>query len=135
MPFSRGPDGERVLPSQPVAPDMVQTVTAPHKIKIEPSAIPEAIKVFERALEQLTMSLDAGRFGGYDQPVWAGDHVSQVTAERFNNRASTEPNSAMAVLHGYRTQLTGVVEQLRAAEQIYQQTEGNNAALWKGQQA
>jgi hypothetical protein len=108
-------------------------VSAPHKLKIEPSAIPDAINVFEQALDQLSVKLGYGE-DQFKQPTWAGDHVSQATAQKFNDRAHTDPNSAMAVLSGYRAQLQGVVDNLKALQQSYQQTEGNNAALWKGQQ-
>jgi hypothetical protein len=121
------------MPSQPVGPDPLQAVRAPHKLKIEPSAIPDAIAVFEQALDQLWAKFGSGR-DRFDQINWAGDHVSQVTAQKFNDRAHSDPNAAMAVLDGYRAQLQGVVDNLKALQQSYQQTEGNNAALWKGQQ-
>jgi hypothetical protein len=108
-------------------------VSAPHKLKIEPSAIPDAIGVFEQALDQLAGKLSDGTIF-LNQQSWAGDHVSQVTAQRFNERAHTDANSAKSALDGYRAQLQGVVDNLKALQKSYQQTEGNNAALWKGQQ-
>jgi hypothetical protein len=133
VPFMRGPDGGGYLPPQPVGPDQLQPVTGQHKLKIEPSAIPDVIAAFEQALDEVRGKLREANYG-IDQAAWAGDHVSQVTAQKFNERASTDANSAKAVLIGYQAQLQGVVENLKTMQESYQRTEGNNAALWKGQQ-
>lgn len=100
------------------------------KLSIEPSAIPEARKVFTDALDRLEIQLrDARR--ALEAREWAGDPVSRETAEKFNQDTFTAGESAaFTALVAYRNQLQGVVEQLTAIEADYRRVEGDNTASW-----
>ncbi|MFD4674595.1 transcriptional regulator [Lentzea sp. NPDC058450] len=96
------------------------------KLKVDPSAIPQARKAFEQALaefnEKITPAVD-------DLPTkpWAGDPISSETSKAFNEQTSEK---ALAALKFYKQQLTGVIDQLKMIEEQYRQVEGDNAAMW-----
>ena len=100
------------------------------KLHVEPSAIPEARKVFTDALDRLDVQLrdaeDALR-----AKQWAGDPVSRETAEKFNQDTFEAGDSAaLTAIKAYRAQLEGVVKQLTAIEENYRRVEGDNVASW-----
>ncbi|MGW6443992.1 transcriptional regulator [Lentzea sp. NPDC055074] len=96
------------------------------KLKVDPSAIPQARKAFEQALaefdEKIVRAVDQ-----LPTTPWAKDPISGETSKVFNEQTSEK---ALAALRAYRTQLSGVVDQLKAIEQQYILTEGDNAAMW-----
>ncbi|GLZ31502.1 hypothetical protein Lesp02_36900 [Lentzea sp. NBRC 105346] len=96
------------------------------KLKVDPSAIPQARAAFEHALDQLNTELKNNPDLFVRQP-WAEDPVSSETAQRFNQDTT---DNALKALDGYRLQLEGVIEQLKGIENQYRMTEGDNAALW-----
>ncbi|MCE6995724.1 transcriptional regulator [Saccharothrix sp. S26] len=103
---------------------------AQRKLSIEPSAIPAARKVFSDALNQLEARLTDAMTQLEAKP-WAGDPVSDETAQRFNRDTFEAGDSAgLVALKAYREQLKGVVEQLTAIEADYRRVEGDNTASW-----
>lgn len=99
-------------------------------LKIEPSAIPAARKVFEDALTALDtrikMTSDTLR-----AKQWALDPVSAETAEKFNRDTFEAGDSAaLTAIMAYRDQLNGVVTQLTQIEATYRRVEGDNVASW-----
>lgn len=103
---------------------------AQRKLSIEPSAIPDARKVFSDALDRLQTRLDRAVTELEARP-WAGDPVSNETAERFNQDTFQAGDSAgVTALKAYRDQLQGVVDQLTAIEADYRRVEGDNTASW-----
>ena len=103
---------------------------AQRKLSIEPSAIPDARKVFSDALDQLDAKLKPA-FAQLKAKPWAGDPVSNETAERFNQDTFEAGDSAgLTALKAYREQLRGVVDQLTAIEADYRRVEGDNTASW-----
>ncbi|MEU4738965.1 transcriptional regulator [Actinosynnema sp. NPDC023658] len=103
---------------------------AQRKLSIEPSAIPDARKVFSDALEKLELKLQRAVAELKAQP-WAGDPVSSETADRFNRDTFEAGDSAgLTALKAYRDQLKGVVDQLTAIEADYRRVEGDNTASW-----
>ncbi|WP_309109771.1 transcriptional regulator [Saccharothrix sp.] len=100
------------------------------KLHVDPSAIPEAKKVFVEALDRLDVQLrdaeDALRARN-----WAGDPVSRETAQKFNQDTFEAGDSAAyTAIKEYRNQLHGVVQQLQAIEDNYRRVEGDNVASW-----
>ena len=96
------------------------------KLKVDPSAIPEARKAFEHALDEFDSKIkDAVR----ELPTkpWAGDPISSETSKAFNQQTS---DKALAALNFYREQLVGVIDQLKMIEEQYRQVEGDNTAMW-----
>ncbi|WP_367134297.1 transcriptional regulator [Saccharothrix sp. HUAS TT1] len=103
---------------------------AQRKLSIEPSAIPAARKVFSDALDQLQAKLERA-MAELEAKPWAGDPVSNETAERFNQDTFEAGDSAgLTAIKAYRDQLKGVVDQLTAIEADYRRVEGDNTASW-----
>lgn len=103
---------------------------AQRRLSIEPSAIPAARKVFVDALNQLEARLSDAMEQLQAKP-WAGDPVSDETAQRFNQETFEAGDSAgLTALKAYREQLKGVVDQLTAIEADYRRVEGDNTASW-----
>lgn len=99
-------------------------------LKVEPSAIPAARKVFEDALEKLETQLRDTRTSLHAKQ-WAMDPVSKETAEKFNRDTFDAGDSAaLTAIIAYRDQLHGVVTQLTQIEATYKRVEGDNVASW-----
>lgn len=99
-------------------------------LRIEPSAIPAARKVFEDALTVLDNQISATR-ASLRAKNWALDPVSRETAEKFNHETFDAGDSAAtAAIMAYREQLSGVVTQLTQIEATYRRVEGDNVASW-----
>ncbi|GAA3460785.1 MULTISPECIES: transcriptional regulator [Saccharothrix] len=100
------------------------------KLSIQPSAIPEARKVFTDALDRLDAQLQDAK-PALRARRWAGDPVSQETADKFNQDTFEAGDSAaLTAILAYREQLRGVVDQLTAIEADYRRVEGDNTASW-----
>lgn len=96
------------------------------KLKVDPSAIPQARKAFEQALAEFEEKI-APAVADLPTKPWAADPISSETSKAFNEQTSEK---ALAALTFYKKQLTGVIDQLKAIEQQYILTEGENAAMW-----
>lgn len=100
------------------------------KLSVEPSAIPDARKVFSDALERLDAQLRDAKGALYARN-WAGDPVSRETAEKFNQDTfEAGESAALTAIFAYRDQLKGVVDQLTQIENTYRRVEGDNSAVW-----
>ncbi|GDY32145.1 transcriptional regulator [Gandjariella thermophila] len=120
-------DGGPVTPR--AAATNTTTPSGPHKLKIDPSAIPEARKLFEKAMNDLRAQLQQAT---YDLQArnWAGDPVSKETAQKFNQHTFDGADAAIQALTGYHNQLKAAHDALLRSEQQYTRVEGDNAALW-----
>ncbi|WP_394615007.1 transcriptional regulator [Lentzea sp. JNUCC 0626] len=96
------------------------------KLKVDPSAIPQARKAFEKALAEFEAKIEQAVHELPTKP-WAGDPISSETSKAFNEQTSEK---ALAALNFYKKQLTGVIDQLKMIEEQYRQVEGDNAAMW-----
>ncbi|USX50362.1 transcriptional regulator [Lentzea sp. HUAS12] len=96
------------------------------KLKVDPSAIPQARAAFEKALDEFDGKLTDAVADLPTRP-WAEDPISDETSKKFNQQTS---DKALEALTAYRKQLVGVIDQLKAIEQQYILTEGDNAAMW-----
>ncbi|XVV03599.1 transcriptional regulator [Actinosynnema sp. CA-248983] len=100
------------------------------KLHVDPTAIPEAKKVFTEALDRLDAQLVDAR-QALEARRWAGDPVSRETAEKFNQDTFDNGDSAAyTAIKEYRNQIDGVVKQLQAIEDNYRRVEGDNVASW-----
>lgn len=100
------------------------------KLQVDPSAIPQARKVFEEALEKLQSQLETAGFD-LEAREWANDPVSKETAQKFNQDTfESGDRAALQALEGYRSQLKGVIDQLTQIENTYRKVEGDNTAVW-----
>ncbi|SDP83641.1 hypothetical protein SAMN05421507_11696 [Lentzea jiangxiensis] len=96
------------------------------KLKVEPHAIPQARAAFQRALDEFDAKIKAAVHELPTRP-WAADPISDETSKAFNEQTR---GKALAALDAYREQLVGVIAQLKAIEEQYRQTEGDNEAMW-----
>lgn len=100
------------------------------KLQVDPSAIPEAKKVFVAALDKLDAQL-TGSEHELRAKQWATDPVSRETAEKFNQDTfEAGDQAALTAIKAYREQLRGVVDQLTQIEATYRRVEGDNVAAW-----
>ncbi len=100
------------------------------KLSVDPTAIPEARKVFSDALNRLEPVI-ADAMQAVKARPWAGDPVSDETAQAFNRDTFERGDSAaLTAILSYRDQLRGVVDQLTAIEADYRRVEGDNVAAW-----
>ena len=100
------------------------------KLKVDPSAIPEARKAFEHALDEFDTRIRRAVDQLPTKP-WAHDPISSETSKAFNEQTS---DKALAALTIYREQLVGVIDQLKMIEEQYRKVEGDNTAMWGKQQ-
>ncbi|WNV91191.1 transcriptional regulator [Umezawaea sp. Da 62-37] len=99
-------------------------------LRVDPSAIPAARKVFEDALSELDTQL-TDTASALKAKQWAMDPVSRETAEKFNHDTFASGDSAaLTAILAYREQLNGVVTQLTQIEATYRRVEGDNVASW-----
>jgi hypothetical protein len=96
------------------------------KLKVDPSAIPEARKAFEHALDEFENKIARVADDLPTQP-WAHDPISSETSKAFNEQTS---GKALEALKFYRAQLVGVIDQLKMIEEQYRKVEGDNTAMW-----
>jgi hypothetical protein len=96
------------------------------KLKVDPSAIPQARKAFEQALAEFDEKIERAVHNLPTRP-WAADPISSETSKAFNDQTSEK---ALAALTFYKKQLVGVIDQLKMIEEQYRQVEGDNAAMW-----
>jgi hypothetical protein len=96
------------------------------KLKVDPSAIPQARKAFEQALAEFEEKIERSVRDLPTKP-WAGDPISSETSKAFNEQTTEK---ALAALTFYKKQLVGVIDQLKMIEEQYRQVEGDNAAMW-----
>ena len=60
-------------------------------------AIPGAIKAFQEALDKVSDQIITAQGVLASQPKWAGDPVSEETAQKFDQRTHDGSNAAMTV--------------------------------------
>ncbi|WP_051385801.1 hypothetical protein [Actinokineospora inagensis] len=98
-------------------------------LRIEPSAIPEALAAFRAAFAQVSEKVTA--LNGLEVPSWADDPISDEAAMLFVERTNGGgADSASKCLHGYQQQLQAVISALESAQAAYTLTEGTNSAMW-----
>ena len=96
------------------------------KLKVDPSAIPEARKAFEHALDEFEAKITRAVQQLPTKP-WAHDPISSETSKAFNEQTT---GKALAALQFYKKQLVGVISQLKMIEEQYRAVEGDNTAMW-----
>lgn len=105
------------------------TFTGTQHLRIEPSAIPQALAAFREAHERVLKKVD--ELGSLPVDNWAGDPVSGETAKVFTNRTNGGgADSAIACLTGYEEQLRNAIDSLEQAHAEYLAIEGTNTDRW-----
>jgi hypothetical protein len=105
------------------------TYSGTQSLRIEPSAIPEALRAFREAHDRVSRKVN--ELSGLPISRWAGDPVSAETAKLFGERTNGGgAESAYECLLGYQRQLENAIDSLERTEKAYLATEGTNAAHW-----
>lgn len=105
------------------------TFTGTQQLRIEPSAIPGALKAFQEAHERVTRKVN--ELSGLPVQNWAGDPVSGETATQFVQRTNGGgTDSAYQCLLGYQEQLANAIDSLERTRDAYLAVEGTNTERW-----
>lgn len=105
------------------------TFTGSQQLRIEPSAIPEALSAFREAHDRIAEKVR--ELGTLPVNDWARDPVSSETAQEFTQRTNGNgADSAIACLTGYEEQLRNAIESLESARADYLAIEGTETARW-----
>jgi hypothetical protein len=105
------------------------TFTGTQRLRIEPSAIPDALAAFREAHDRIDTKVTELQAVPVSQ--WAQDPVSGETAKIFIDRTNGGgADSAVACLTGYRDQLAAAIASLEGTQARYLEVEGTNTARW-----
>ena len=105
------------------------TFSGPQKLRIEGSAIPQALAAFTAAYDRVEAKVK--ELNGLHIGPWAGDSVSSETANQFQERSQGGgTNSAMQCLTGYLKQLESACTALADSQKRYDMTEDENTVRW-----
>ncbi len=105
------------------------TFTGTQQLRIEPSAIPEALSAFREAHDRIAEKVR--ELSTLPVNDWARDPVSNETAQEFTQRTNGNgADSAIACLTGYEEQLRNAIESLESARADYLAIEGTETARW-----
>lgn len=111
--------------SAPAGPSFTGT----QRLRIEPSAIPEALAAFREAHDRVSRKVS--ELQGLPITDWARDPVSNETATQFVQRTNGGgSDSAHQCLLGYQEQLSNAIHSLECAQEEYLALEGTNTARW-----
>jgi hypothetical protein len=103
--------------------------SGPQTLRVEPAAIPAALKAFTVAHERVSARVK--ELGGLSIKPWANDEVSSETATQFQQRSQGGgTDSAIECLVGYQTQLDNACKALKASQARYEAMEGTNSERW-----
>jgi hypothetical protein len=105
------------------------TFTGTQRLRIEPSAIPEALAAFREAHHRVSRKVE--QLSGLPVNAWSADPVSNETATQFVQRTNGGgADSAYQCLLGYQEQLANAIASLERTQEQYLETEGTNTARW-----
>jgi uncharacterized protein YukE len=103
------------------------TSGADQVLRVEPDKIGATKIAFQTALAGVTEHLR--RISNAYQQPWAGDPISQQTADAFNLRTTGDSySSAQAALQAYADQLQGAIDSLTESEKAYRDAEQASSA-------
>jgi hypothetical protein len=98
-------------------------------LRIEPNAIPDALKAFQQARDRVGQMLRG--LDGLDIQPWAHDEVSKETAHQFAKRSTGGgADSARQCLTGYYDQLDRACLAMNGAHKDYREMDTDNSSFW-----
>jgi hypothetical protein len=103
-------------------------------LQLQPQSLPTVRTAFEEALNELGVQLAQLSRAGFIPEPWMGDRISEDVRVFYNQTVMESPDGSLAALLAYQDELTRIRDSLKAMEDHYRRTEGDNAALW-GRQA
>jgi hypothetical protein len=102
----------------------------PVTLHVEPHALPAVRAAFEESLVELGTQIHRLRTGGLIPEPWLGDPVSAEVQEHYDTRVMKADDGPYAALKVYEAELMRIRDTLKATEDHYRRTEGENAELW-----
>jgi hypothetical protein len=106
----------------------------PDVMNIQPHTLPTVRAALEGAIGELNSHLAQLSRGGYIPAAWMGDRISEDARVFYNRTVMESQDGSLAALFAYQGELTRIHDTLKAMEDNYRRTEGDNATLW-GRQA
>src|SRR5881227_168993 len=106
----------------------------PATLHLQPHTLPSVRAELEGALDELGIQLARLTRAAFIPEAWMGDRISEDVRVFYNQTVIESPAGPMAALIAYQTELTRIRDSVKAMEDHYRRTEGDNAALW-GRQA
>jgi hypothetical protein len=92
-------------------------------LNVQPEALPAVRAAFEEALTDLQTQLLRITNGGFIPQPWLLDPVSEETRLFYNTTVMEAGDGSLSALLSYQTELTRIVESLKAMEDNYGRTE------------
>jgi hypothetical protein len=102
----------------------------PVTMHIQPHTLPALRTAYEDALGELNAHLAQLSRGGYIPKPWMGDRISEEVRVFYNATVMESQDSSLAALFAYQAELGRIRDSLKATEDHYRRTEGDNVALW-----
>jgi hypothetical protein len=102
----------------------------PVTLHVEPSAIVAIRAAVKEGLAELTPRLVRLGADGYVPEAWLGDPISENLRMHYNTYVMDAPEGPYAALKAYEAELMRIHDSLKAMEDHYSRTEGDNTALW-----
>jgi hypothetical protein len=107
-------------------PSAVSTAT----LHVQPNALPAVRAAVEEGLTDLQVQLMRLTNGAFIPEPWMGDSISEDARVFYNTTVMESPSGSLAALVAYQAELTRIRDSLKATEDHYRRTEGDNVALW-----
>jgi len=102
----------------------------PSTLRVEPRMIPALRAAFADALTLLQTHLTRMDENGRLPGPWLGDADSNGLYAHYQGWVMGGDGGPFSAAQAYAQRLKDVHDQLKASEDAYRQTEGDNAALW-----
>jgi hypothetical protein len=105
----------------------------PVNLHVQPDALPAVRLAVEDALTELGIQLTQLTRAGFIPQPWLLDRVSEETRLFYNTTVMESENGSLSALLAYQTELTRILESLKATEDSYLRNEVDVAGLVRPQ--
>lgn len=106
----------------------------PVALHVQPGTLPAVRAAVDDALAELATQLALLTRGAFIPEPWMGDPISEDARVFYNTTVMEAKDGPLAALFAYQAELIRVRDSVKAMEDHYRRTEGDNIALW-GRQA
>jgi hypothetical protein len=102
----------------------------PVTLRVEPHALPAIRAAFDEAISEVARAVHRLRTEAFIPESWLGDKVSAAVRQHYNLRVMEADDGPYAAFRAYEAELIKIHDSLKAMEDHYSRTEGDNTALW-----
>src|SRR5947209_1726409 len=102
----------------------------PTTFQVQPNTLPAVRAAVEEGLTDLQIQLMRLTNGAFIPEPWMGDPISEDVRVFYNTTVMESPDGSLAALIAYQAELIRIRDSLKATEDLYRRTEGDNVALW-----